>query len=125
MHLDQPKFFCVDSEGTPWVKSRLAAGVEVKNLGKANGRAVQLVRFAPSTVFPEHLHSGPEFIYILSGSAVQNGCCLTPGWVGIAERGTVDRAFRSDTGCVFLLIYESRQFTESLVAESDPSRADN
>ncbi|BEU25843.1 cupin domain-containing protein [Paraburkholderia terrae] len=104
-----PRFSSVDAQALPWTPSACASGVQIKNLGKANGRAMQLVRFDAGTVFPMHLHTGPEFIYMLEGEAIQNGQRLLPGWVGIAEAGTVDDRFRSDTGCVFLLIYDLAQ----------------
>lgn len=106
---DAPQFFSVDTQALGWVQSACADGVQIKNLGKANGRAMQLVRFAPGTTFPTHLHTGPEFIYMLEGEAIQNGERLLPGWVGIAEAGTTDTGFRSDTGCMFLLMYELSQ----------------
>ncbi|MEX3919582.1 cupin domain-containing protein [Paraburkholderia sp. BR10872] len=104
-----PGFSGIDSASLPWVPSRFAPGVEVKNLGKADGRVMQLVRFAAGATFPDHRHTGPEFIYMLEGEAVQNGRRLTAGYVGIAERGTVDAGFHSDTGCVFLLVYDLDQ----------------
>jgi anti-sigma factor ChrR (cupin superfamily) len=104
-----PRFSSVDAQALPWTPSACASGVQIKNLGKANGRAMQLVRFEAGTVFPMHLHTGPEFIYMLEGEAIQNGQRLLPGCVGIAEAGTVDDRFRSDTGCVFLLIYDLAQ----------------
>src|SRR5215203_4564840 len=64
---DELTIFFADSESTPWRASTFAAGVEVKDLGAANGRAMQLVRFPPGTVFPVHKHAGPEFVYILEG----------------------------------------------------------
>ncbi len=100
-----PRFHFTDSTAAPWLDSKLAHGVQVKNLGKADGRAMQLVRFAPGTVFPDHEHAGPEFVYLLEGEAVQNGQTLKPGWAGVAEQGTIDERFRSDTGCLFLLCY--------------------
>ncbi|SEJ82431.1 cupin domain-containing protein [Paraburkholderia diazotrophica] len=104
-----PHFSSVDAQALPWTQSVCTSGVQIKNLGKANGRAMQLVRFEAGTVFPTHLHTGPEFIYMLEGEATQNGQRLLPGWVGIAESGTVDTGFKSDTGCMFLLIYELTQ----------------
>jgi len=58
---------------TAWRKSTFAEGVEVKNLGKANGREMQLVRFAPGTSFPLHVHNGPEFVYLLEGEVYGQG----------------------------------------------------
>jgi anti-sigma factor ChrR (cupin superfamily) len=95
----------IDGESTPWRASTFAPGVEVKDLGEANGRAMQLVRFPPGTVFPVHKHEGPEFVYILEGEMLQNGQRLGRGWASVSSAGTVDEDVRSETGCVFLLVY--------------------
>lgn len=104
-----PGFSFVDSARMPWVPSRFADGVEVKHLGKADGRAMQLVRFAAGATFPRHRHTGPEFIYVLEGEAVQNGRRLSAGYAGVAAQGSVDVDFHSDTGCIFLLAYDLDQ----------------
>ncbi len=109
-----PQFRWSDSNDAPWIPSTLAKGVEVKNLGKANGRAIQLVRFLPGAVFPDHLHTGPEFIYVVEGEVTWNGRLLARGCVGVAEAGTVERGFRSMTGCVFLLMYDLDQLFDSV-----------
>jgi anti-sigma factor ChrR (cupin superfamily) len=98
-------FFFADSESTPWHPSVFAPGVEVKNLGTANGRTMQMVRFPPGTVFPIHQHEGPEFVYVLEGELIQNGQRLGRGCVSIASAGTVDKDVKSETGCVFLIVY--------------------
>jgi anti-sigma factor ChrR (cupin superfamily) len=101
----EPRYFFTEAASSPWRASAYAAGVEVKDLGKANGQAMQLVRCQPGVVFPTHRHTGPEFIYMLEGEAIQHGQRLGPGWAGIAESGTMDEQFRSETGCVFLIVY--------------------
>ncbi|HEY0322939.1 MAG TPA: cupin domain-containing protein [Pyrinomonadaceae bacterium] len=102
---EQLTVFFADSESTPWHASTFAAGVEVKDLGTANGRHMQLVRFPPGTVFPVHKHEGPEFVYILEGELIQNGQRLGCGWVSVSSAGTVDTDVKSETGCVFLIVY--------------------
>ena len=102
----EPCYHFANSDAIPWRASTVADGVEVKDLGEANGQSMQLVRCPPGTVFPTHYHAGPEFIYMLEGSAIQNGQRLGPGWAGVAEAGTIDEQFRSDTGCLFLIVYE-------------------
>ncbi len=117
MTIDQPlvpRFLVSDSASIPWIPSKFAKGVEVKNLGKADGLAMQLVRFAPGAVFPDHFHTGPELIYLLEGEAIRNGVRLRGGYAGIAETGTVDHGFRSDTGCTFLLVYDIDQRFDSV-----------
>ena len=94
-----------DGANVQWRKSTFADGVEVKDLGTANGRSMQLVRYAPGTSFPLHTHGGPEFIYLLEGEAYQQGQRLLPGWAAVAETGTVDENFHSPRGCLFLTVY--------------------
>src|ERR671922_1786069 len=98
----EPRYLFTDATSTPWRASAYVDGVEVKDLGRANGRAMQLVRCRPGVVFPTHRHTGPEFIYMLEGEAIQYRQRLGPRWAGIAESGTLDERFRSETGCVFL-----------------------
>ena len=95
----------MDATQASWRKSKFAEGVEVKDLGTADGRSMQLVRFAPGTSFPLHRHEGPEFIYMLEGIAFQEGRELRPGWAAVAATGTVDSNFHSPSGCLFLTVY--------------------
>ncbi|MFS2033984.1 cupin domain-containing protein [Polaromonas sp. CT11-55] len=99
------EFQFTDSSAVAWRPSTFAAGVEVKDLGSANGRSMQLVRFAPGTAFPLHTHTGPEFIYLLEGVAFQEGQQLSPGWGAVAATGSIDTNFSSPSGCVFLTVY--------------------
>ncbi len=98
-----------DAEALLWRPSTVVEGVEVKDLGRANGRVMELVRCRAGTRFPTHRHVGPECIYLLEGEAVQNGQRLQAGWAGMAEAGTMDVDFHSDTGCVFPLIYSEEE----------------
>ena len=94
-----------DADGIAWRMSTFAEGIEVKDLGTANGRSMQLVRFAPGASFPLHRHEGPEFIYVLEGIAFQEGQQLSAGWAAVAATGTMDSDFHSPTGCIFLTVY--------------------
>lgn len=89
----------------PWTPSKFAQGIEVKNLGKADGRAMQLVRFQPGASFPAHLHTDVEFLFMLEGEVFQNGRKLHAGWSTVAPAGTWDTDFISPSGCTFLLMY--------------------
>ena len=91
-----------DTDAVAWRKSTFAEGIEVKDLGTASGRSMQLVRFAPGASFPLHRHEGPEFIYVLEGIAFQEGQQLSTGWAAVAATGTMDSDFHSPTGCIFL-----------------------
>ncbi|ETW95863.1 cupin domain-containing protein [Candidatus Entotheonella palauensis] len=107
--IDASGYHFTDIASMSWRASIVADGIEVKDLGSANGRVMELVRCRAGTTFPTHHHVGPEFIYLLEGEAMQNGQRLKPGWAGVAEAGTIDADFHSDAGCVFLLIYSEEK----------------
>ena len=88
-----PKFNFADSETILWLKSEFAEGVEVKTLCSANNMIMELYRFAPNITYPDHIHEGPEFFYILEGSARQDGKWLEAGWASSAETDTLDSEF--------------------------------
>jgi anti-sigma factor ChrR (cupin superfamily) len=98
-------FVFLNSADLGWRASTFARGVEVKDLGSSNGQSMQLVRFAPGATFPLHVHAGPEFIYMIEGSAVQEGQLLRAGWCSVGATGTTDSKFHSPDGCVFLTVY--------------------
>ncbi len=102
----KPKYNFVDSNSVAWEKHEIAKGVEIKKLSGANDQVMELYRFSPNTVFPDHLHNGPEFVYLLEGSARIDGKWIQAGWASAAETGTIDKEFLSgDTGCIFLTVY--------------------
>lgn len=60
----------VQSAGLDWVPSP-AAGVERRMLyrvGDEVARATSLVRYAPGSAFPRHVHGGGEEIFVLDGT---------------------------------------------------------
>ena len=102
----EPKYTVADSKPLSWQQDKTVRGMEVKSLGAANGQTMELFRFAPNTPFPEHVHKGPEFVFMLEGRARLSGQWLEPGWSSIGETGTQDSDFLSgENGCVFLAIY--------------------
>jgi anti-sigma factor ChrR (cupin superfamily) len=94
-----------DTGSIPWRPSTFAKGVDVKDLGTTDGLAMQLVRFEPGAAFPPHVHTGPEFIFLIDGEIIQNGQTLKAGWSCVAAVGTRDMEFRSAAGCVLLIVY--------------------
>ena len=100
-----PQFQYADVDKISWRKSDFAEGVSVKDLGTSNGQSIQLVKFDPGASFPTHKHSGPEFIYMLEGEAIQEGNRISKGMVAIAPKDSEENQFYSPTGCTFLLIY--------------------
>ena len=98
-----PNFLSHNLETIPWRKSSFAENVFVKDLGVADGYALQLVKFEPNTSFPDHLHIKAEFIYILDGELMQNNVVLKKGFVSISQPGTHDENVKTISGCEFLL----------------------
>lgn len=98
-------FSFVNAEQVAWRPSSFAPRVQVKELGSANGRSMQLVRYEPGASFPMHHHKGPEFIYVIEGELIQHGKRLGPGWAAVAASGTLDDDVRTDSGCTFLTVY--------------------
>lgn len=101
----KPQFQYADEDKIPWRKSDFAEGISVKDLGTSNGQSIQLVKFDAGASFPAHKHSGPEFIYMLEGEAIQEGNRISKGMVAIAHKGSEESHFYSPFGCSFLLVY--------------------
>ena len=107
----EPQFVFADSDSIPWTKSEVAEEVEVKTLCSANDQTMELYRFAPNTPYPNHLHEGPEFVYLLEGGCRQNGKWVETGCVSAAKTGTVDSDFISgEKGCTFLTVYTASKY---------------
>lgn len=108
--MPEPKYIIADTNVMGWQPLPDSAGIQVKYLGSANGQTMELSRYAPNTAYPAHVHLGPEFVFLLEGSARLSGQWLQPGWSSIGETGTVDEDFLSgESGCVFLAIYTTSQ----------------
>ena len=104
--MSEPKYIFNNSSSLDWQTVPGLAGVEVKPLGTANGQTMELSRYAPNIAYPAHVHAGPEFVFLLQGSARLAGQWLYSGWSSAGEAGTVDEDFLSgEDGCVFLAIY--------------------
>ena len=104
--MSEPKYQIRDTNAAAWQQVENLPGVEIKLLGTADGQNMELFRFAPNTAFPEHVHKGPEFVYMLEGRARLCGRWLETGWSSIGESGTVDDDFLSgEAGCVLLAVY--------------------
>jgi anti-sigma factor ChrR (cupin superfamily) len=84
----------------------VAPGISVKLLATdvENHRVTMLVRLAPETDYPPHLHAGVEELHLLDGELMIDDRKLYPGDYSRAETGSVVRRVRSEPGCTCLLI---------------------
>ena len=91
----------------------MADGVEVKTLCSENNQTMGLYRFASNTTYPDHLHEGPEFVYLLEGSFCQNGQWVEAGGARVGETGSIDKGFISgNNGCLFLSVYIASKYSK-------------
>ena len=63
-----------------WVPSP-QGGVErivLDRIGAEKARATSIVRYAPASVFPRHLHPGDEEILVLDGTFSEGGMTIPP-----------------------------------------------
>ena len=101
----KPKYNFVDSNTVEWQEIDVK-GVETKRLATANNQVMELYKFSPNVVFPDHVHQGPEFVYLIEGSARVDGKWIYQGWSSGAETGTTDKEFMSgESGCIFLSVF--------------------
>jgi hypothetical protein len=106
-----PKFNFTDSEAIPRLKSEIAEGVEVKTLCSANNMIMELYRFAPNITYPDHIHDGPDFFYLLEGRYRQDVKWLEAGWASSAETGTLDSEFLSgENGSLTVAVYTRSRY---------------
>lgn len=82
-------------------------GVEIARLygGEPNAPAAALLRYAPNTRVPKHLHTGFEHILVLSGSQSDGTQTYQAGTLLISEPGTT-HTITSEQGCLVLAIWE-------------------
>jgi anti-sigma factor ChrR (cupin superfamily) len=67
-----------------------------------------LVRLAPGTDYPPHIHAGVEELHLLDGELWIDDRKLLPGDYSRAEPGTRDQRVWSQTGCTCVLITSTR-----------------
>jgi anti-sigma factor ChrR (cupin superfamily) len=105
-----PLFHFTDSNSVEWQAFEQAEGVAFKTLCAANGQTMEIYRLDPNTSFPDHIHQGPEFVYILDGSIRLDGRWIEAGWGSVGETGTKDQNVVSGKdGCLLVSVYtESR-----------------
>ena len=83
----------------------VAPGISVNLLATDadNDRVSMLVRLAPGTDYPPHLHAGIEELHLLGGELMIDDRKLYPGDYSRAEAASVDRRVWSETGCTCVL----------------------
>lgn len=87
-----------------WVGSP-QVGVErvmLDRVGAEKGRATSVVRYAPGSYFPHHLHPGGEEILVLSGTFSDENEDYPAGWYLRNPPGSSHQPFTKDGAIVFV-----------------------
>lgn len=84
----------------------VAPGIECKLLATDDQRArvSMVVRLAPETDYPAHIHAGVEELHLLQGELWIDQRQLHPGDYHRAEPGSTDTRVWSQTGCTCVLM---------------------
>lgn len=88
----------------------VAPGISCKVLSHdaTTGMASLLVRLAPNTAYPPHVHAGVEELHLLAGELWIEDRKLHPGDYNRGEPGTRDIRVFSETGCTCVLLTSLR-----------------
>lgn len=88
----------------------VAPGIACKLLATdwARERVSMLVRLAPGTDYPPHVHAGIEELHLLDGELWVDDVKLHAGDYRRAEAGTRDVRVWSETGCTCVLVTSPR-----------------
>jgi anti-sigma factor ChrR (cupin superfamily) len=91
-----------------WVASP-RHGVErvmLDRLGEEKARATSIVRYAPGTSFPPHLHPGGEEILVLSGTFSDDQGHYPAGWYLRNPPGSSHRPFSTEGTEIFVKLWQ-------------------
>ncbi|MBP0623370.1 cupin domain-containing protein [Cupriavidus consociatus] len=91
-----------------WVSSP-QNGVErvmLDRLGEETGRATSIVRYAPASNFPRHLHPGGEEILVLSGTFSEGGEHYPAGWYMRNPPGSSHQPSSDNGAIIFVKLWQ-------------------
>ncbi len=104
LNMDFDLAVAVDTRAEPWSPSP-APGVERKRLERENaesGRATSIVRYAPASAFPTHVHGGGEEFLVIDGVFSDENGDYPEGTYVRNPPGSSHAPFSRD-GCVILV----------------------
>jgi anti-sigma factor ChrR (cupin superfamily) len=116
----------VTPEEYRWVPSP-QAGVERVMLDRVGGekaRATSLVRYAPESHFPPHLHGGGEEILVLSGTFSDDAGDYPAGWYLRNPPGSMHRPASREGAMIFVKLWQmpASESAAVRVDTRDPAR---
>ena len=91
-----------------WVASP-TAGVErvmLDRVGEEKARATSIVRYAPDSHFPRHLHPGGEEIFVLTGTFSDEHGHYPAGWYVRNPPGSSHQPFSVEGATIFVKLWQ-------------------
>ena len=91
-----------------WVPSPMP-GVErmmLDRVGEEKARATSIVRYAPDSRFPRHLHPGGEEIFVLSGTFSDEHGHYPAGWYVRNPPGSSHQPFSVEGATIFVKLWQ-------------------
>lgn len=108
IHADFSTPAIVMPEQHHWVASPMA-GVErvmLDRVGEEKARATSIVRYAPASHFPRHLHPGGEEIFVLSGTFSDEHGHYPAGWYLRNPPGSSHQPFSVEGATIFVKLWQ-------------------
>ncbi len=108
IHADFSRRAIVTPDQRHWVPSP-RAGVErvmLDRLGEEKARATSIVRYAPDSQFPRHLHPGGEEIFVLSGTFSDDIGHYPAGWYLRNPPGSSHQPFSVEGATIFVKLWQ-------------------
>lgn len=102
------------SDAQDWEPTPIA-GIAIRRLSvdRARNQTTMLIRMAPGTAYPRHIHDGPEECYVLQGDLEVGDLVLHAGDYQRVAPGSTHAVQRTRGGCLLLIM---SSLTDELVA---------
>lgn len=108
IHADFTRRAIVTPGQHQWVASPMA-GVErvmLDRVGEEKARATSIVRYAPDSHFPRHLHPGGEEIFVLSGTFSDEHGHYPAGWYLRNPPSSSHQPFSTQGATIFVKLWQ-------------------
>ena len=101
---DDDRQFAVNTANGEWLPST-AAGVDLLPLHEFGKERVALIRFAPDTTYPSHVHEGGEEVLVLEGQIRdQHGEYPAGAWMRFPDRSEHEVTSAADGALLYVKV---------------------
>jgi anti-sigma factor ChrR (cupin superfamily) len=98
--------------------------VMLDRVGAEKARATSVVRYAPNSHFPPHLHPGGEEILVISGAFMEGECRYPAGWYLRNPPGSFHQPSTDEGALLFVKLWQmsDREHEPVRINTRDPAR---